>query len=73
MEPQKIHITIEDGINPVMALEKIKCVVSNGKISKHGKLYCYVTEFADGIVVKVADYRKGDCFLVSKKGHETKI
>ena len=56
-----------------MALEKIKCVVSNGKISKHGKLYCYVTEFADGIVVKVADYRKGDCFLVSKKGHETKI
>lgn len=66
-KPQKMRITIEDGIDPVVALERVKAVVSKGRISKYGTLYCYVTEFADGITVAVSDYRKSDCFLVYKK------
>lgn len=66
MSMEKIHITIEDGINPEIALERVRTVVSRGRISKNGKLYCYVTAFGDGIVVAVADYRKSDCFRVYK-------
>ena len=70
MSMEKIHITIEDGINPEIALERVRTVVSRGRICKNGKLYCYVTAFGDGIVVAVADYRKGDCFRVYKDDKE---
>lgn len=66
-KPQKMRITIENEIDPVVALERVKAVVSKGRISKNGTLYCYATEFADGITVVVSDYRKSDCFLVYKK------
>lgn len=63
---QKIRITIEDGIDPTTALERVKEVIHGGRVSKNETLYCYVTVFNDGIVVSVSDYRKSDCFRIYK-------
>ena len=63
---EKIHITIEDGINPVVALERVAEVVRDGRVSKNGTMYCYATQFSDDIMVATAEYRKSDCFRVYK-------
>ena len=63
---EKIHITVEDGIEPSVALEHVASVMRNGRISGNGKYYCYVTIFPDGTRVRVNEYRKSDCFVVDK-------
>lgn len=65
-------IQIKDGIDPALALDLVKQVVEQGKISKgeHGKMYyCWWTVFTiDGeeYHVQCRQYRKSDCFLVRK-------
>jgi hypothetical protein len=63
----KIHIDIRDGIEPQVAVEKVLCVIKNGRISKNNTLFCYLSVFPDNIAVTVNDNRKSDCFVVSKK------
>ena len=68
----KIEIDIRDNISPTIALECVKQVVANGKISQgeKGKMYyCWATTFdtSDGeIVAQTLQYRKNDCFIVYK-------
>ena len=62
----KIHITVEDGIEPSVALEHVAEVMKRGRISGNGKYYCYVTLFPDETRVMVNEYRKSDCFVVEK-------
>ena len=65
----RIHLDIEDGIRPEIALECVKQVVQMGRISKNDTMYCYATTFdtAQGeIEVYANDYRKSDCFKITK-------
>ena len=68
-----MKIDIKDDINPCIALELVKRVVANGKVSKgeKGKMYyCWATEFDvnnETYVVWTRQYRKDDCFMVYKK------
>jgi len=65
----RIHIDIRHGISPTIALECVKQVIQQGKVSDNGKQYCYATTFdtSDGEVwVHARPYRKSDCFLVYK-------
>ena len=41
----KIHIDIRHNISPTIALECVKQVIAQGKISANGKSYCYATTF----------------------------
>ena len=67
-----MKIDIRDEIPPEIALECVKQVVSEGKISvgeKGKKYYCWVTSFNTSIgkiVVVTRQYRKDDCFVVYK-------
>lgn len=64
---QKIHITITDGIPPETALECVKHVVKEGRISNRGKSYSYASAFTSPlgkIWVETMQYRKSDCFKV---------
>lgn len=61
---EKMHITIEDGINSVVALRHVAEVVRGGRVSKNGTMYCYATLFPDDIKVVTKEYRKSDCFEV---------
>ena len=67
----KIHITVEEGIEPSVALEHVAEVMKRGRISGNGKYYCYVTDFTDGVRVRVNEYRKSDCFVVEKYKNKT--
>ena len=62
----KVHITIDEGIKPSVALEHVAEVMKQGRISGNGKYYCFVTLFPDGTRVWVNKYRKSDCFVVEK-------
>ena len=41
----KIHIDIRNDISPTIALECVKQVIIQGKVSASGKSYCYATTF----------------------------
>ena len=65
----KIHIDIRHNISPTTALECVRQVIAQGKISADGKSYCYSTTFDtdEGEVwVAIRPYRKSYCFLVYK-------
>ena len=65
----KIHIDIRHDISPTIALECVRQVIAQGKVSNNGKSYCYATTFntSEGeIWVSTRQYRKSDCFLVYK-------
>lgn len=67
-----MRIDIRDEIPPVIALECVKQVVKDGKVSvgeKGKKYYCWATSFqtsAGKIMVVTRQYRKDDCFIVYK-------
>lgn len=70
----RIHLDIRDEIDPVIALECVRRVVAEGRISNYGKSYCYGTSFLteEGTVwVHTRQHRKSDCFMVYK-GRESK-
>ena len=65
----KIHIDIRHNISPTIALECVKQVIAQGKISADGKSYCYATTFDTDegeIWVAIRPYRKNNCFLIYK-------
>lgn len=69
----KIHIDIRNNLSPTVALECVKQVIAQGKISDDGKSYCYATTFDTNegeIWVHPRPYRKTDCFLVYKNQPE---
>ena len=41
----KIHLDIRHGVSPTLALECVKHVIAEGKVSNNGKSYCYATTF----------------------------
>lgn len=65
-----MKIDIRDGIPPEIALECVKQVVKEGKVSHDTKgkaYYCWATTFTTDVgevLVITRQYRKGDCFLV---------
>lgn len=67
-----MKIDIRDDIPPEVALEAVKLVVKQGKISQgeRGKMYyCWATSFdthIGEIMVVTRQYRKDDCFIVYK-------
>lgn len=65
----KIHIDIRDYISPTLALECVKQVIKQSRISTNSKSHGYATTFgtSEGEVwVAVRPYRVSDCFLVYK-------
>lgn len=65
----RIHIDVRDDIPFVTALECVRRVVAEGRVSNHGKMFCYGMSFLteDGVVwVQTREYRKSDCFMVYK-------
>jgi len=65
----KIHLDIRNGISPAIALECVKQVVREGRISNNGKMYAYATTFDTNegeVWVASRPYRKSDCFLIYK-------
>ena len=65
----KIHINIKDDVDPIIALECVKKVIRQGRMSNGGKMYSYATIFdtSEGEVwVETMPYRKSDCFCVRR-------
>lgn len=65
---QRITIDIEPAVTTSMAVEMVRAVISQGRISEDGLSYCYATTFnVDGFEYIVACKRcaKSDKFLVS--------
>ena len=65
----RIHIDIRHDIPKTVALECVKQVIEQGKVSADGKSYCYATTFDTSVGevwVATRQYRKSDCFLVYK-------
>lgn len=59
-------IRIEDNIDDLTAINLVKQVIEQGKISNNGNSYCYLTIF-DDIAVETRRYRKSPCFRVYKQ------
>ena len=59
-------IEIKDNIDDLTAINLVKKVIEQGKISNNGNSYCYLTLFGD-IFVETRQYRKSPCFRVYKK------
>lgn len=65
----RIHLDIRDDIPPTIALECVRHVVAQGRMSNSGKSYCYATAFETSlgdVWVSTRQYRKSDCFLIYK-------
>ena len=58
-------IKIEDNIDDLTAINLVKQVIEQGKISNNGNSYCYLTIF-DDIAVETRQHRKSPCFRVYK-------
>ena len=59
-------IRIEDNISDIVAINLVKEVIEQGKISNNGTSYCYLTVFGN-ICVETQQYRKTPCFRVYKE------
>lgn len=69
----KIHLDIRNDISQKIALECVKQVIAQGRISNNGKMYCYATSFSTNegdIWVVTRQYRKSDCFVIYKQTQE---
>lgn len=65
---QRITIDIEPVVTTSMAVEMVRAVISQGRISDKGRSYCYATTFnVNGFeyVVECKKCAKSDKFLVS--------
>lgn len=58
-------IKIEDNIDDLTAINLVKQVIEQGKISANSNSYCHLTLFGD-IFVETRQYRKSTCFRVYK-------
>ena len=59
-------IKIEDNISDIVAINLVKEVIRQGKISNNETSYCYLTVFGN-ICVETQQYRKTPCFRVYKE------
>ena len=66
----KIIIDVRDDVDLEVAIERVKHVISEGRVSKNNTLFCFITTWSDGIRVHTRDYRKNDCFVVTKDKRE---
>jgi hypothetical protein len=69
----KIHLDIKHDISPTIALECVRQVIAQGKVSANGQSYCYATAFDTNegeVWVAVRPYRKSVCFLIYKNETE---
>ena len=67
MKTKKIIIKVWDGVDEGEACMKVAQVIANGRISDHGKCYCYATTFASRIAVYAATTKTGsDVFQVCR-------
>ena len=68
----RIEIDIREDIDPVVAMDCVRRVIAEGKVSRgeKGKMYyCWAMSFLtqDGMIwVSTRQYRKADCFVVYK-------
>ena len=58
-------IKIEDNIDDLTAINLVKQVIEQGKLSNNGNSYCYLTLFGD-MLVETRQNRKSPCFRVYK-------
>ena len=64
---KRIIINYED-VDELDALAYVERVIVRGRVSGGGKIYCYATTFADGMVVYADLTRKGsDTFRVGMR------
>ena len=66
MKKKSVTIQVRDGVDLEEAVRRVAHVISQGRVSNDGKLFCYLTSWKDGINVSVRPYRKSDCFVVWK-------
>jgi len=65
---QRIIIDIEPAVTTSMAVEMVRAVITQGRMSENGQSYCYVTTFnVNGFeyIVECKRCAKSDKFLVS--------
>lgn len=60
----KIIIDIKDSINPQVAIERVKHVINEGKISNNGKNFSYLTVWEDNVSIFARKNLKSDTFVV---------
>ena len=68
----RIHLDIRHDISPTIALECVRQVIAQGKVSNSGKSYGYATTFDTNegeVCVATRLYRKSDCFLIFKNDY----
>lgn len=64
---KQVLIKFPDDITDETAINCVKAVIHQGKISKNRTLYCYVTEFSDGIRVSTSNTAKYPTFTIWRK------
>lgn len=69
---KQILIKFPDDMPDNKALCYVENVVCEGKISKNGKCYCFVTEFVDHTVVSVNERAKYPTFRIWRKDNGSK-
>lgn len=71
----EIRIKISDGISDTLAMDLVHQVMSQGKASNNGKMYCYLSEFnvsGQSHFVRAVENRKTTMFYVFKKNMRMK-
>lgn len=61
---KQILIKFLDSMDDKDAIEYVKEVILQGKISGNGKFYCYISEFDDGTKVSVSEKAKHPTFQI---------
>jgi hypothetical protein len=60
----KIIIQNDSTRSDIQALQYVISVIRGGRISDHGKSYCFASTFLDGVVVMATRNGKSDRFVV---------
>ena len=66
IDMSNIIIHKSDTISDYDALSHIQSVIRQGRVSRNGECYAFVTEFYDGFIV-YADKKKADIFTVTQR------
>ncbi len=68
---RRVNIQIRDDVNQAKAVERLARVMSEGRVSGDGRYYCWVSTFADGVVVVTRGpgrrFDRSDSFIVYKE------
>lgn len=66
---RRITISVADDVPDLVAIEKVRRVIENGRMSDDGKCYCYLTSFEVSKIVVVAHLTRtgNDAFHVYDK------